>query len=317
MQIRTILAAVADPAHERQPSVERAAQLAVALSARVVLFHAAFEPALSGRPFFDSRRLAKSRGWLVAERTRLMERRAAELGRQGVEATVVVVWEEPVHEAIVRAALRDQVDLVVAGRHQRRTDRAPTLRLTDWELMRICPRPLLLVGASPVRRGSGSIVAALDPMHAYDKPASLDIAIARAAARLAQALQLECHAVHCISESVYPFGDATPENRRRLRLQIASRMQRVMKKGGKLAANVHVVRGNAATGLPLLVDRLCASILVMGIVSRRWMKHFVIGDTAESIIRATSCDLLLVKPDNFRLRLGRARKQAIVLPKKA
>lgn len=51
--------------------------------------------ALSGRPFFDSKRLAKSRGWFVADRARLLERRARELRGFGVRVDVCVVWEDP------------------------------------------------------------------------------------------------------------------------------------------------------------------------------------------------------------------------------
>lgn len=280
-----------------------------------MLFHAAFDSALSGRPFFDSQRLAKSRGWFVADRMRQLERRAGSLRREGITADVCVVWEEPPHEAIVRAALREKADLVVACRHERRADRPPQLRLTDWELMRLCPRPLLLARSIPRSRGSGAILAALDPTHANDKPANLDTAIAGYAIGLAEALQVECHAVHCISEAVYPPGGATTAVRQRMRQRISMRMQRVMKKAGSQTASVHVVRSNAAEGLPSLASKLSAEVLVMGIISRRWLRRLMIGDTAESIIRDVPCDVLLIKPSNFRLRLGSSRKQAIVLPK--
>jgi hypothetical protein len=65
-----------------------------------------------------------------------------------------------------------------------------------------------------------------------------------------------------------------------------------------------LLRGSAGQRLPLFARRLPAQVLAMGIVSRRWAKRFIIGDTAESIIREVSCDLLLIKPANFGLRLG-------------
>ena len=39
-----------------------------------------------------------------------------------------------------------------------------------------------------------------------------------------------------------------------------------------------------------------------------------IGDTAETVVRGVPCDLLLIKPESFRLRLGRTRKEAVLLP---
>jgi universal stress protein E len=308
-RIRTILVAVAEPSVREQPAVDRAAQLAQACDARVVLFHAAFNSALSGRPFFDSRGLAKSRGLVVAQRTKLLERLAKGMKARGVAVESYVVWEEPAHEAIIRAALREKADLVVAGRHARRADGPQPLRLTDWDLMRLCPRPLLLVRSRAA--GSGVVLAALDPTHANDKPANLDLSIAAHADALAQALQVECHAVHCVPRGAYLMDQATPAQRKR----VHARIQRLIKSAHAEMKRVHVVEGDVSTAVPALARKLDAQILAMGIVSRRWLKRFVIGDTAESLIRDVPCDLLLIKPDSFRLRLGRTRKEAIVLPK--
>jgi universal stress protein E len=313
-QLRTILVAVADPASGRQPAVERGAQLARAVGARLVLFHAAFDSALSGRPFFDSKRLAKSRGWFVADTMRALERRASELNVSGLSVDVRVVWEEPVHEAVVRAAIREQADLVVAGRHERRPDRPSQFRLTDWELMRLCPRPLLVTHPASDMHPPGAVLAALDPTHANDKPASLDITIVHCAAEVAAALGIECHVVHAIPPSAYPLA-VTAAERKRFDKRMYSGMERLISKADVDVSSVHVVHGSVAKSLPEFARTLPAQILAMGIISRRWMKRFVIGDTAETIIRDAPCDLLLIKPDGFRLRLGRTRKEAIVLPR--
>jgi universal stress protein E len=314
-RVGTILVAVADPSAQQQSAVHRAAEVAAAFGARLILFHAAFEPSLSGRPFFNSKRLAKSRGWLVAERTQQLDRCALKLRAGGLIVDTCAVWEEPAHEAVIRAVLREKADLVVAGRHVRRGDRPFQLRLTDWELMRLCPRPLLLVQAAPQTSGGGSVLAALDPTHANDKPASLDIDIANHAARLAQALQLALHAVHCVPQSAYPLGEISPADRRRMRHRASARLRRVVKKSGASFAAVHVLDGSVAESVPALARKLSAQVIAMGIISRRWMKHFAVGDTAESVIRNAPCDILLIKPENIRLRLGRSHKEAIVLPK--
>lgn len=314
MNIRTILVAVADPTAQRQPAIERAGELAQALGAHLVLFHAGFSAALSGRPFFDSKRLAKSRGWFVADRARRLEKHAGRLRRSGVEAEVAVVWEEPAHEAIVRAALREQADLVVAGQHERREDQTPQLRWTDWELMRLCPRPLLLTGRAR-SRSARAVLAALDPSHANDKPADLDAAIARHAVALAAALELDCHAAHFLPQPGLP-GESSPLLPQRGRQLAIARMGSVMQMADARHAKLHVLRGSAAEELPKLARKLAAQILVLGLISRRWLDRLMIGDTAERIIRDAPCDILLIKPANFRLRLGRSRKQPVVLPKK-
>ena len=314
IRLRTILVAVADPASGVQPAVERGARLAKATGARLVLFHAAFDSALSGRPFFDSPRLAKSRGSLVSERERLLDEHADELTADGINVDVKVTWEEPPHEAIVRAALRAKADLVVAGRHEPAERNSSQFRLTDWELMRQCPRPLLVVHPTANRDDSHAVLAALDPTHRHDKPADLDVSIVRHAALIAAALGVECHAVHSMAPTSYPRG-ASAAARKRFDQRMSSRVRRIIRRADADVAAVHIVQGSAARSVPALASQLPAQMLAMGIVSRRWVERFVIGDTAESAIREVPCDLLLIKPDDFRLRLGRIKKEAIVLPK--
>jgi universal stress protein E len=174
---------------------------------------------------------------------------------------------------------------------------------------------LLLTRSTSISPGSGSVLAALDPAHAHDKPAHLDISIARHAAALAEALQLELHAVPCLPNTVYPLGEVSSAQRQRMRRRVHSQLKRVMKRSGVTARGLHVLDANVGDGVPALAHKLPAQIIAMGIISRRWLERFVIGDTAESVIRDVPCDLLLIKPDNFRIRLGRSRKQASVLPK--
>lgn len=315
LRLKTILVAVADTSERQQPAVERGAQLAKALGAHMVLFHAAFDSALSGRPFFDSKRLASSRGAYVADRMRSLERYANELRSGGLRVDVCVVWEEPVHEAVIRAALREKADLVIAGRHERRANRPPQFRLTDWELMRLCPRPFLLTHSASQARTACAVLAALDPSHANDKPADLDAAIISYAVVIADALRVECHAVHAVPPSAYPLG--VPEGyRKRLDQRMHSRVRKIIRKAEVGVKAVHVVHGKVEQSLSNVARKLPAQVLAMGIISRRWMKRFVIGDTAETVVRSVPCDLLLIKPESFRLRLGRTRKEAVVLPTK-
>jgi nucleotide-binding universal stress UspA family protein len=119
LRLRTILAALSVPDARSQPVINRAAQICAAFNAELVLFHAAFESALSGRPFFDSKRLARSREWRVGECARALEGHAKRLRTQRLTVRTEVLGEEPAHESIIRATIRIGADLVVAGPHVR------------------------------------------------------------------------------------------------------------------------------------------------------------------------------------------------------
>lgn len=312
MQLDHVLAAIAEPQEPVQPVLERAKRIALAAGSDLVLFHAVFDSALSGRPFFDSTGLARSRGALVARRTRELERHARSLRQQGLKVDTHVVWEEPAYGAIIRAAIRESADLVIAGPHVRERTNVPfSLRQTDWELLRYCPKPLLMVRTSKVRRGP--ILVALDPTHANDKPASLDAALLDAASALAKPLDVALHAAHSVTDAAYPLGSSS-KTQVAIREKARKKLQREVKKHGVPASKVHLLRGTPERTLPDIAAQLDAQLMVMGAISRRGLKRFVIGDTADRLIHSVPCDVLIVKPDKFKLVLGRNRREQIILP---
>lgn len=312
MQLDRVVAAVADPEETLQPVIERAAEIAHAAGADLVLFHAVFEAALSARPLLDSTRLARARGALVSLRTRQLEERAAALDQRGLRVQTHVVWEEPAYESIIRAAIREDASLVVAGPHARGRKSAPfSFRQTDWQLLRFCPRPLLMVRTVEV--SPGPVLAALDPLHLNDKPASLDATILATASSVAQQLDAELHAAHSVADALYPLG-STKRSQAAMREKIGKRLQRAVKKYGVPASRVHLLQGLPERTLPDLAQALGARMIVMGAISRRGLKRFAIGDTAERIIDSVPCDVLIVKPDKFKLVLGRTKRERVILP---
>jgi universal stress protein E len=98
--------------------------------------------------------------------------RLCELARKhGVPATSSVEWDYPPHEAIVRRAARIDADLIIAECHQGARTRPWLMHLTDWELLRTSPLPVLLLkNARPWRRPL--VLAAVDPAHQHAKPSS-------------------------------------------------------------------------------------------------------------------------------------------------
>jgi universal stress protein E len=309
---RTIMVALAEPHKRIQPVLARATQLSEAFGAELLLFHVAFESALSGRSYFDSKRLARARGWRLDQDTRALERHAQRLRKRGITAHTLAVWGEPAHESIIRSAISERVDMVVAGPHERGRKNEPfPWRQTDWQLLRLCPRPLLLV-----RPGSGStgpIIVALDPLHSSDKPAALDRSLAERAAELAAAFDSSLHVAHSIPPAIDPLYESQ-RARRKMREQAATSIRRTLERAKVNVTRIHVVDGRPEESLPSLAKKLRAQVLVMGAISRRGLRRLVIGDTAERTIHASPCDLLIVKPPGFSLRLGRTRRESVILP---
>src|SRR6185437_10105473 len=169
--IRRILVAVKDPKARSLPAVAKAAQLARAFGAQLELFHGISSPL-----YVDAYGLGDGVEAIeretVASATAQLERIAARVRSPKVKVTVRAVWDYPVHEAIVRRAHQFKADLIVSERHAGQHIAPGLLRLTDWELLRWSPVPVLLV-----KRGGTYkrpvILAAIDPGHAHAKPLKL------------------------------------------------------------------------------------------------------------------------------------------------
>jgi universal stress protein E len=293
--IHRILAAVKDPGAERLPAVMKAIQLARAFGAELELFHAIASPV-----YVDMLGLTESnvdqveREQLTQYRQRL-ERIAARARLHTASVTVTAVWDYPVYEAVVRRAAEIGADLVVAERYAGRHRAAGVLSLTDWELLRLCPVPVLLVKRSRPYHAP-TVLTAVDPDHAGGKTAQLDEAILAAGTLIAGGLRGELHVVHaCVpgSDRLVAGAEGAP----------AALDNTLFERGPSLRdippEHRHLLAGDPRDVIPAIARDVGADIVVAGALSRSGLKRLLIGNTAERLLDELSCDLLIVKPAEF------------------
>jgi len=322
--IRRILVAVKDPAARALPAVNKAAQIAQGLGAQLTLFHDIATPlyaeALRGR---DIDLKSWQREVQTARREQL-EKLAARVRKHGIDVDVSADWDFPPYEAIIRKAQRISADLLVAENHHG-TGRHPArwlLAYTDWELLRLCPIPVLLVKNRRLYHRP-RVLAAIDPSHVHAKPTNLDRQILRAGAQLVHALHGELHALHALLPPL-PMMPAMPDGplvdlatERDEAEELARRnLARVVDGFDVKRSHCHLVEGRANEVIPRIAKRERCSIVAMGVVSRSGLKRFFIGNTAEFVMDAVTADILVVKPPDFDSRVPRAGRgvQIISVP---
>lgn len=299
--IRRILVAVKDPKARSLPAVAKAAQLARAYGAQLELFHGISSPL-----YVDAYGLGDGVEAIeretVASATAQLERIAARVRSPKVKVTVRAVWDYPVHEAIVRRAHQFKADLIVSERHAGQHIAPGLLRLTDWELLRWSPVPVLLV-----KRGGTYkrpvILAAIDPGHAHAKPLKLDADILQASSSFAGALRGTVHAVHAyIPIGVLPYS-TVPVAATELDLQAKAEAQRrldaALEKSKIPVGNRHLVAREPIFAIDQIARATHSSIVVMGALSRSGLKRLFIGNTAEGVLDYLTSDLLILKPRSF------------------
>ncbi|MFU8895667.1 MAG: universal stress protein [Gammaproteobacteria bacterium] len=302
---------VMDPADGAGFALSRARRLARALAAPLELFACEFDQAMEGSHFRVTERVEAARQARVEARREWLEAQAAPLRAEGLAVRSKAVYANPRHEAVARRALETGAAFVVMRTHYHEWLARATLSAADWQLIRICPAPLLLV-----KRGEWpddlKLLAAVDPSHRDDRHAQLDHAILDIAEQLDAALQAETWVVHCIlamaslestaALSMMPeaLGSSPEEYAGDLLQQLRAAVLRLLDNRNIPAGRVRLVEGRPEKELPRLVREMDASLLVTGGISRSRLEQVFIGGTAERLLDRIDCDLLVVKPPGFR-----------------
>jgi universal stress protein E len=309
-KIRRILVAVKDPSVKSLPAVQKAAQLAKVFGAQLELFHGIADRLSADAYIYQEGGLAGAERCMRTRYRAGLDALAERLRNLGLKVNVTAEWDFPVYEAIVRQARRVKADLIVAECHAGKRTAPWLLHVTDWELLRTSPVPVLLVkNAKPYVRPV--ILAALDPSHLFAKPVKLDEVIMRRAYALSRALGGALHAMHAyapLALGVAPVAgaeailamDALPAIEAKARDGFARELR-----GRVPRARQHLVTDLPVDAIPRIARETGAAIVVMGAVSRSGLKRLFIGNTAERTLNELTCDVLVVKPSRFVTRVSR------------
>lgn len=318
--IRRILVAIKALERGSLPAVARAGQLARAYGAEVELFHSVEVPIYLDPDAVVGRHPQQLKQQLQMRALRRLKR-IADRHLQGVRASVSVECDAPAYDAIIRRALRIGADLIVAAhpatqQRSRWLRLAPWLHLTDWELVRLSPLPVLLVKSSrPYRRPR--LLMAIDPTHAFAKPAQLDRKILDIGTSLSKALHGTLCAVHAYPpiplEILAPGAKTqavTEESfraaQRRAERSARSHVDALLRNSGVAPSRRYLIAAHPIDAIGAAVRNSGSAVVVMGAIARSGLKRILIGNTAERILDVLPCDVLVVKPLGFLSRVPRA-----------
>jgi|SRR5688572_13771794 universal stress protein E len=312
---RRILFAVRNPEAAQQPGLEKALSIARAFGASLELFHAIAEPVYAQRLPVSDETIDRLRE-RIEERVRLRLARLTMVARErGLTVENFVAWDYPPHEAVVRRAVASGADLIIAECHRGARTRAWLMHLTDWELLRTSPLPVLLLkSARPYRHPL--TLAAVDPGHLHAKPLDLDSHIVASAREFSKVLRGSLHLMHASHPSVFALalGDpginaaALSMTYEDLQVQERETFEKFIAGIEVPRARTHLVKGEPVVAIPRVARKLGAQLVVMGAVSRSGLKRVFIGNTAERVLETLPCDVLVVKPADFHTRVAREPK---------
>lgn len=215
---------------------------------------------------------------------------------QGLAARLELATERA-DEAIIEVVRRDDVDLVLIGKRERRDfdfDDRP-LGAVALKLLRRCPAAVWTVAATG-NRALRRVLAATD--------LSQDVGtrIVAAAARLAAAYEAELVVLHArppgIGDALTGVGEGrVAEVLDEAEASVRSILARI---DGAPEPRVIVQRASPTAAIVEVSREHEPDLLVLGTVARSGVRAALIGNTAERIFGLVDLPLLTLKPSGFR-----------------
>ncbi len=298
---RRFIAEVVDLSGDAHPALDAALRCGKRKDLRLHLFHNLYHKDLLEPESPSDPLLAEARELLLGERRAQMKRLIDKLATVNVRAEAHLSRAPDGWGELARLAKETRADLIIRPVRKRSRWERWTLGNEDWQLVRYSPCPVLLVKDSRPQRYRKALIA-IDPLHADDKPATLDHEILEVAAGFATApcavevINVVVPLAATVPAMAEPAIAATGSSQNALSAAHRKRVGELVHQHGLDEAMIHVVVGDPVTEIVELAHREPVDLLIMGAVSRSALGRLLIGSTAERVLDAVDCDLLIVKP---------------------
>lgn len=208
---------------------------------------------------------------------------------------------------IIRLAIAKKHGLVMLTAEGKTELQEMLFGSTTMHLMRKCPCPVWVFSPQHTQHHA-MILAAVDPDPFDEERDALNHKIMALASSMAETKKAQLHVVHAwtpptrnvlvsrtLLEHEVEMMTTETEKAHRLRLDV------LLKKYVPHipVKHVHLLEGDAGVLIPELARKLKIDLIVMGTVCRTGVSGFLIGNSAEKVLRQVDCSVLAVKPEGF------------------
>ncbi len=285
MSLYKNLFVVIDPTNEKQPALDRAAQLAHKGKCKVTAFSAVYK-SVDDMQDASSRKSGK-RDFLKSWDTKLKQI-LEPYKKDGVKLSTDTYWTADWYAAVSRAALRANADLVIKSTFRHGKLQRLLHSTSDFTIMRHSPAPVLLVRERKAFTGK-VILAALDLESTDEGHIGLNNAVIRHARQMADFTGLPLHVVAATSRKP-DFGHilaGVEEQDGGIQATLAHAF-------GIEPQNFHMLRGAPQNVITAQAAELKAEVVVMGVSARTGVQGVLVGTTARKVLDKLDTDVLAV-----------------------
>lgn len=304
MKFNNILV-VLNPENEKQYALARAIRLVKEQKSEtpvnITVFLSAYDLSYEMSALLSSEEREEMHKGVIAQRQKEIQPYLEKYTDPMLLFRTVVVWSSNEAEAITAEVEQNNYDLVVKYTKEEESITSLLFTPMDWQLLRRCPTPILMVRDGDWKH-QRRILVAVNVSGDEDYHENFNRTLVSLSIDLAD--NLERGNIHLVS--AYPPTPVnmaidlpefhTSEYTNGIRGQYLINMKALRQQFGIDEDHTHVREGFPEEVIPEVAKELEAELVVLGTVGRTGLSAALLGNTAEHVISKLNCNLLAIKP---------------------
>ncbi|MDO4429877.1 MAG: universal stress protein UspE [Lonepinella koalarum] len=296
---------ILNPENDKQYALARAVRLVdeqkSETSVKITLFLTAYELSYEMSALLSSDERQEMLNTVIAQRKKEIEPYIEKYAHPLIEFDAKVVWNSNEAEAIAAEFEQYQYDLVVKYTKEEESLASLIFTPMDWQLLRKCPVPMLMVRDGDWKH-QRRILVAVNVSGDEDYHAEFNKSLTSIGIDLATNLERgNIHLVAAYPPTPVNMAIDLPEFHNTeytngIRGQHLINMKALRQQFGINEDHTHVREGFPEEVIPQVAKELEAELVVLGTVGRTGLSAALLGNTAEHVISRLKCNLLAIKP---------------------
>lgn len=293
-KLETILVILDKPKHA-QTALARAKGIADAVGAHLHLVSFTWLAMAEEKGVFETHQRRAMKKAVVDERKTWVRQLVLDAKLAAADVTTEVAWTNDIAGWVADRVGDGKIDLVVKSVHHSKTLTHTPL---DWDLLRRCSSPVLLVSTKR-RRPSGNVLATLDLRNMDRKHQVMNLRVLDAAQRFADIAGGKMHCVNVVEFSVV-LRDLdiidVRKKQKEAREKSAHLLDALLEPYDVPRARRHMQAGKVGQVVAGTARSINADLMVVGSSAHRKLGEMLLGGSAEKILSRAPCDVLAVHP---------------------
>jgi universal stress protein E len=295
-----------DPTQELQPALARAVEIAAKQKgSKITLFLCCYDLSYEMTSLSSADERKAMQRIVIKENQAWLDAITVPYYQPGINIESRIVWHNRPFQAAIIEVLKNKHDLVIKATHPHSKLSAILFTPTDWNLLRKCPVPLLLVKHNKWP-SNGNILCAIDCKTQQDgEHHILNQQIIDEAKAMANIIKANIHMVNAYPSPPMNIMLELPEfdpinyedGLKKLHQQTLIEYAQNNDIDEK---NIHLQQGLPEDVISEVAKEIEAELVILGTVGRSGLSATLLGHTAEQVIDQLDCDLLALKPEGFQ-----------------